>query len=109
MTSLYSRFTVTAKLQPRQKNPSNVGLRQLAECMVQRGFRDVECAEAVGFSHGQFGLVVETLDHAAGELLPGAEVVQDQGAMRERMTWQHQSSRNLLAQLGDSYSQSCWK
>ena len=43
----------------------NVRLRQFAKCMVQRGFRDVEGAEAVGFSHGQFGLVVETLDHAA--------------------------------------------
>ena len=42
----------------------------------------MEGAEAVGFSHGQFGLVVETLDHAAGELLSGAEVVQDQRTMR---------------------------
>jgi hypothetical protein len=31
------------------------------------------------------------------------------GSMRERMDWRHHSSRNLPAQLGDSYSQSCWK
>src|SRR5208283_4751217 len=40
-------------------------------------------AEAVGStSHGQFGLVVQALYHAAGELLLGAEVVQDQRAVR---------------------------
>jgi hypothetical protein len=46
--------------------------------MIQRDFRDAEGAEAVGFSHGHFGLVVEALDDATGECLPGAEVVQDQ-------------------------------
>ena len=50
--------------------------------MVQGDFRDMEGAEPIGFSHGQFGLVVEPLDDAAGELLPGAEVVQDQRTVR---------------------------
>ena len=40
----------------------DVRFRQLSKCVIQRDFRDVEGAEAVGFSHGQFGLVVETLD-----------------------------------------------
>jgi hypothetical protein len=46
--------------------------------MVQRDFRDVEGAKSVGFSHGQFGFVVEALDDAAGERFLGAEVIQDQ-------------------------------
>jgi hypothetical protein len=66
-------------------------------------------SEAVGFSHSEFGLVVEALNDAAGELLFGMEVVQDERSMRERMTLRHHSSRNLPAQVGDSYSQSCWK
>jgi hypothetical protein len=65
-----------------EESVGDVRLRQLAKCMIQRGFRDVEGSESVGFSHGQFGLVVETLDHTAGELLPGAEIVQDQRTVR---------------------------
>jgi hypothetical protein len=85
-----------------EESVGDIRLRQSAKRVIQRDFRDVEGAEAVGFSHSQFGLVVETLDYAAGELLPGALVVQDQrgcersvlaiffiGSMRERMTWQH--------------------
>src|SRR5208283_5420238 len=60
----------------------DVGFRQLTKCGVQGDFRDVEGAETVRFSHGQFGLVVQTLHHAAGELLLGAEIVQDQPAVR---------------------------
>src|SRR5271165_4353175 len=65
-----------------EESVGDVRLRQSAKCVIQRDFRDVEGAEAVGLSHRQFGLVVETLDHAAGELLSGAEVVQDQCTMR---------------------------
>jgi hypothetical protein len=66
----------------RQKNLwATSGSGSLPSAWVQRGFRDVECAEAVGFSHGQFGLVVETLDHAAGELLPGTEIVEPSPAV----------------------------
>jgi len=54
-----------------EESVGDVGLGQSAKSVIQRDFRDVESAEAVGFSHGQFGLVVETLDHTAGELLPG--------------------------------------
>jgi hypothetical protein len=56
-------------------------------------------AEAAGFSHGQFGLVVETLHNAARELFFGTEVVRISarcersilailfiGSMRERIT-----------------------
>src|SRR6202030_3053255 len=76
-----------------EESVGDVRFRQFAKCMIQRNFRDVEGSEAVGFSHGQFGLVVETLDHAAGELLPGAEVVQDQRTVRA------QRSGDLLHRL----------
>ena len=42
-----------------EKSVGDVRLRQFAKRMIQRDFRDVEGAKAVGFSHGQFGLVVE--------------------------------------------------
>jgi hypothetical protein len=35
----------------------------------------------VGFSHGDVGLVIQTLDDAAGKLLLRPEVVEDQGTM----------------------------
>ena len=35
--------------------------------MIQRDFRDPEGAEAIRFSHGQFGLVVQALNDAARE------------------------------------------
>jgi hypothetical protein len=47
---------------------------------MKRQFQDAEGAEAVRFSHGDFGFVVEALDYlnAAGELLSGLEVVEQQ-------------------------------
>jgi hypothetical protein len=39
---------------------------------------DTEGSESVGFSHGDFGFVVEALDNAAGKQLLGAEVVEDE-------------------------------
>ena len=70
------------KIASSEESVGDVGFRQLTKCMIQGDFGDVEGTEPVGFSHGQFGLVVQTLDHTAGELLPGAEVVQDQRAVR---------------------------
>ena len=46
--------------------------------MIKRDFRRSEGSEAVGFSHGYFGFVVQALDDAAGELLARTEVVEDQ-------------------------------
>src|SRR5260370_32418252 len=46
--------------------------------MIEGDFGDAEGSEAVGFSHGQFGLVVEALDDSAGELFSGAEIIEDQ-------------------------------
>ena len=43
--------------------------------MIQRQFRDPKGSEPVGFSHGDFYLVVEAFDNAAGKLLPGAKVL----------------------------------
>ncbi|MGO8868354.1 MAG: hypothetical protein ACLQME_17830 [Alphaproteobacteria bacterium] len=41
-------------------------LWELGNCLIQRDFGDAEGTEAVRFSHDQFGLVVHTLDAAAG-------------------------------------------
>src|SRR6266568_6222253 len=49
--------------------------------MVESQFEDSEGAESVRFSHGYFGLVVQTLDHTAGEQLMGSEVIEDEFAM----------------------------
>src|SRR5262249_7322239 len=38
-------------------------------------------AKAVRFSHGDFGLVVQTLDDAAGKQFLSAEIIEDQLAM----------------------------
>ena len=43
--------------------------------MIQRDFRDTEGAKSVGFSHGDFGFVVQTLDDAAGELLASLQIL----------------------------------
>ena len=49
--------------------------------MIEGEFEDTERTEAVGFSHGDFSLVVETLNDAAGKELLSAEIVEDQLAM----------------------------
>ena len=53
-------------------------LGELAKCMIERDFRGSEGSEAVRFSHGDFGFVVQSLDDAAGELFSCTEVVEDQ-------------------------------
>ena len=37
-------------------------LGQVAKLMIEREFDGLELAKAIGFSHGQFGLVIESLD-----------------------------------------------
>jgi hypothetical protein len=44
-------------------------LGKLAKCMVEGEFQDAEGAEAVRFSHGYFGFIVQAFDHTAGEFL----------------------------------------
>ena len=56
-------------------------LGELAKCMIERDFRGSEGSEAVRFSHGDFGFVVQPLDDAAGELFSCTEVVEDQFAV----------------------------
>ena len=56
-------------------------LRKLAEHVIQREFGDAEGPIAVGFSHSDFGFVVQALDDAAGKLLFGPEVVDEQLAV----------------------------
>jgi len=41
-----------------KESVGDIRFRQFAKCMIQGDFGDVEDAESVGFSHGQFGLVV---------------------------------------------------
>ena len=45
--------------------------------MKKRDFQDIGGLEAIGFSHGQFGLVVQALHHAIGDLPLGLEPVED--------------------------------
>jgi len=49
--------------------------------VIERKFEAAERAETVGFSHGDFGLVVQALHDAAGQHLLSAEIVQDEFAM----------------------------
>jgi hypothetical protein len=49
--------------------------------VIKREFETAEGAEPVGFSHGDFGFVVQTLDDAAGKQLLSAEIVEDQFAV----------------------------
>jgi hypothetical protein len=61
--------------------------------VIEREFGNAKGSEAVGFSHGDFGFVVQALHHAAGELLFGLEVIQNQMPMRP------QHSGDLLHRL----------
>ena len=49
--------------------------------MIERKFGDSEGSESVGFSHGDFCFVVQTLDYAAGELFSRAKIVEDEFAV----------------------------
>src|ERR1700681_1377805 len=49
--------------------------------MIERKFQDTEGAKAIRSSHGYFGFVVQALDHAAGKLLSGLEIVEQQGTV----------------------------
>ena len=83
--------------------------------MIEGQFKDTISAKAVGFSHSDFGLVIQALHDAAGNQLLSAEVVEDQFAMLpqragdllERLdAGSHGlaallSSRNLPAQAGE--------
>jgi hypothetical protein len=48
--------------------------------VIKGKFETAEGAEAVGFSHGDFSLVVQTLDNSAGKQLLSAKIVEDQFA-----------------------------
>ena len=50
--------------------------------MVEGKFEHSVGAKAVGFSHGDFGFIVQTFDDAAGEQLLSAEIVEDEFAVR---------------------------
>jgi hypothetical protein len=54
---------------------------QFSKWMIQGHFGDSEGPEAVGFSHSDFDLVIQSLDNAAGELFFGPKVVENQGSV----------------------------
>jgi hypothetical protein len=49
--------------------------------VIEAEFEDAIGAKIVGFSHGDFGLVVQTFDDAAGKQFLSAEIVKDEFAM----------------------------
>src|ERR1700693_4467492 len=49
--------------------------------MIEGEFEDAEGAEAIGFSHSDFGFVVQALNNATGEELLSAEIIEDHLAM----------------------------
>ena len=50
--------------------------------MIENEFKDAISAKTVGFSHGDFGLVVQTFDDTAGKQFLSAEIVEYEFAMR---------------------------
>src|SRR5712692_4307052 len=53
-------------------------LGKLPENMIQRKFSDSEGSKPVGFSHGDFGFVVETLDNPTGDHFFGLEIIENE-------------------------------
>src|SRR5665213_684019 len=49
--------------------------------MIERESYTSEGSKAIGFSHGDFGFVVQSFDDAAGELIACAEIIEQQFAM----------------------------
>src|ERR1017187_6992020 len=49
--------------------------------MIEREFEAAEGAKAVGFSHSDFGLVVQAFHNAAGKQLLSPEIIEDQLAV----------------------------
>ena len=60
------------------KSVGEFRLGQFPKRVIQREFSGAECPESVGFSGGDFRLVIETFNDAAGKQLPRLEVVEDQ-------------------------------
>jgi len=58
-------------------HPSVDGPLRFAIASDTERFEAAEGAEAVGFSHGDFSFVVQTLDNSAGKQLLRAEIVED--------------------------------
>jgi hypothetical protein len=45
--------------------------------VIKGEFEDTEGPETVGFSHGDFGFIIEALNDAAGKELLSPEIVED--------------------------------
>ena len=64
------------------KSVGKLWLGELPRSVIQGEVSHSEGSKTVGFSHGDFGLVVETLDHATGDDLLGLELVENEGPVR---------------------------
>ena len=80
-SGIYQQRLYAEKYGSSVKSVGGCRLGELSKCMIERDFCHSEGSEAVRFSHGDFGLVVQPLDDAAGELFAGTEVVEDQFAV----------------------------
>ena len=69
--------------------------------MIKRKFERAIRAKAVGSSHGDFGLVIQALDHTAEKQLLSAEVVEDICRRRRPSFW-FPVGRKLLYMAPDS-------
>jgi hypothetical protein len=56
-------------------------LGELAKRVIEGEFEDVVGAKAIGFSHGEFGFVIQSFNDTAGKQFLSAEVVEDELAM----------------------------
>jgi hypothetical protein len=66
----------TAVLPSSVKSVGELWLGQLPKSVIQREFSHSKGPKAVGFSYGDFGLVVEALDNTTGDDLLGLEIVE---------------------------------
>ena len=87
-------------------------LWQPAEHVILREFCYPEGPIAVRFSHSNFGLVVQSLDDAAGELLLGPEVVEQQLPVRaygsgEQLYWLNPRSHRARAPSVQEFGGPC--
>ena len=56
-------------------------LGELARRVIEGEFEDAVGAKAIGFSHGEFGFVIQSFNDPAGKQFLSAEVVEDELAI----------------------------
>src|SRR5271166_2748249 len=79
--SVVPRYAASLQLSPSRNSPSFCITQRCRKLTIEREFQDAEGAKAIGSSHGYFGFIVQPLDHTAGKLLLGLEIVEQQLAV----------------------------